>query len=263
MGTVVSLRGADAPTALAVRDVFVAYEAGTACTTRTPRSADRRRDAPARGRTAGRPRHYALALDWRERTHGAFTPHRPDGVLDLSGVVKALAIRDAGAVSTPSPGRGPPTGCSPSAGDVLASGTQGDDPWQVGVVDPLDRTRVVGVVRSATTVGRSRPPAPRARRTRLAPGRAGVPAGHRRRRRYIVTADVLATAVLAGDEHDLASVTEDGSVDVLAFGVDGRVWATPGASAYVSAAAADRRRLPERLPRQAGTCQHGAHRTTT
>ncbi|TFD25386.1 hypothetical protein E3T27_11625 [Cryobacterium lyxosi] len=38
---------------------------------------------------------YALALDWRERTQGVFTPHRADGVIDLSGVVKALAIAEA------------------------------------------------------------------------------------------------------------------------------------------------------------------------
>jgi thiamine biosynthesis lipoprotein len=35
---------------------------------------------------------YARALDWREKTDGAFTPHRPDGVIDLSGTIKAVAI---------------------------------------------------------------------------------------------------------------------------------------------------------------------------
>ncbi|MDY7558804.1 FAD:protein FMN transferase [Cryobacterium sp. 10C3] len=39
---------------------------------------------------------YAIALDWRDRTDGVFTPHRADGVLDLSGVVKSLAIAEAG-----------------------------------------------------------------------------------------------------------------------------------------------------------------------
>src|SRR5438128_1885445 len=31
---------------------------------------------------------YAEAVEWRRRTHGAFSAERPDGVLDLSGLVK-------------------------------------------------------------------------------------------------------------------------------------------------------------------------------
>ena len=41
---------------------------------------------------------YARALDWREKTDGAFTPHRPDGVIDLSGTIKAVAIDTAAAL---------------------------------------------------------------------------------------------------------------------------------------------------------------------
>jgi len=51
-----------------------------------------------------------------------------------------------------------------------------------------------------------------------------------------VTADVLATAVVAGDEDDLRRLTADGAVDVLAFAVDGAVWATPGAAGVVDSA---------------------------
>ncbi|MCS5487647.1 FAD:protein FMN transferase [Curtobacterium flaccumfaciens pv. beticola] len=239
MGTVVSLRGADAPTALAVRDVFVAYDRRYSLY--DPDSA-LSRIAAGTLRLAAAPQDvrdtYALALDWRERTHGAFTPHRPDGVLDLSGVVKALAIRDAGAVLDAVSRAGSADWMLAVGGDVLASGTQGDDPWQVGVVDPLDRTRVVGVVplgddrRAVATSGTAERGEHVWRRAEPVFRQVTVVASD------IVTADVLATAVLAGDEHDLASVTEDGSVDVLAFGVDGRVWATPGASAYVTAAAA-------------------------
>ncbi|WIJ46750.1 FAD:protein FMN transferase [Curtobacterium citreum] len=239
MGTVVSLRGADAPTALAVRDVFVAYDRRYSLY--DPDSA-LSRIAAGTLRLAAAPQDvrdtYALALDWRERTHGAFTPHRPDGVLDLSGVVKALAIRDAGAVLDAVSRAGSTDWMLAVGGDVLASGTQGDDPWQVGVVDPLDRTRVVGVVplgddrRAVATSGTAERGEHVWRRAEPVFRQVTVVASD------IVTADVLATAVLAGDEHDLASVTEDGSVDVLAFGVDGRVWATPGASAYVTAAAA-------------------------
>ncbi len=239
MGTVVSLRGADAPTALAVRDVFVAYDRRYSLY--DPDSA-LSRIAAGTLRLAAAPQDvrdtYALALDWRERTHGAFTPHRPDGVLDLSGVVKALAIRDAGAVLDGTSPAGAADWMLAAGGDVLARGAQGDDPWQVGVVDPLDRTRVVGVVplgddrRAVATSGTAERGEHVWRRAEPVFRQVSVVASD------IVTADVLATAVLAGDEHDLASVTEDGSVDVLAFGVDGRVWATPGASAYVTAAAA-------------------------
>lgn len=239
MGTVVSLRGADAPTALAVRDVFVAYDRRYSLY--DPDSA-LSRIAAGTLRLAAAPQDvrdtYALALDWRERTHGAFTPHRPDGVLDLSGVVKALAIRDAGDVLDGASRTGAADWMLAAGGDVLARGTCGDDPWQVGVVDPLDRTRVVGVVplgddrRAVATSGTAERGEHVWRRAEPVFRQVTVVAPD------VVTADVLATAVLAGDEQDLASMTEDGSVDVLAFGVDGRVWATPGASAYVTAAAA-------------------------
>ncbi|QKS21748.1 FAD:protein FMN transferase [Curtobacterium sp. Csp1] len=181
---------------------------------------------------------YALALEWRERTHGAFTPHRPDRVLDLSGVVKALAIRDAGAVLDRACRAGSAAWMLAAGGDVLARGTCGDDPWQVGIVDPLDRERVVGVVplgddrRAVATSGTAERGEHVWRRADPVFRQVTVVAPD------VVTADVLATAVLAGDEQDLAAVTADGSVDVLAFGVDGCVWATPGASAYVTGAEA-------------------------
>lgn len=41
---------------------------------------------------------YARAIEWRNETGGAFTPHRSDGVIDLSGIVKADAIAAASAV---------------------------------------------------------------------------------------------------------------------------------------------------------------------
>jgi len=49
----------------------------------------------------------------------------------------------------------------------------------------------------------------------------------------IVTADVLATAVVAGDGDDLRRLTNEAGVDVLAFAADGMVWATPGARSHV------------------------------
>jgi thiamine biosynthesis lipoprotein len=77
---------------------------------------------------------YEEALDWRAQTAGAFTPHRPDGVLDLSGVVKALAMGDAGRVLA---GAGEwILGCG---GDVLTSGHE----VTVGIADPADRSRLL------------------------------------------------------------------------------------------------------------------------
>ena len=39
---------------------------------------------------------YADAVGWRLLTDGAFTPERPDGVLDLSGIIKGYAIQRGG-----------------------------------------------------------------------------------------------------------------------------------------------------------------------
>ena len=38
---------------------------------------------------------YAEASEWRLATEGAFSAERPDGILDLSGIVKAHAAREA------------------------------------------------------------------------------------------------------------------------------------------------------------------------
>lgn len=232
MGTVVSLRGATQEAADAVRAVFAGYDHRyslydpSSVLSRVADGALRLADTPSEVRDV-----YALALDWRERTGGAFTPHRPDGVVDLSGVVKALAIRDAGAVLDVTSGDGSGGWMISAGGDVLVRGHhRADEPWSVGVVDPSRRDTVVGIVRLE------------------APRRAVATSGTAERGEHIwrraaptfvqatviaddiVAADVLATAVVAGDEDDLRRLTSDAGVDVLAFGADGTVWATPGAS---------------------------------
>ena len=233
MGTVVSLRGATPEAASEVRAVFAGYDHRyslydpSSVLSRVADGSVRLADTPSEVRDV-----YALALDWRERTGGAFTPHRPDGVIDLSGVVKALAIRDAGAVLDAASGGG--DWMVNAGGDVLVRGHhRSDDPWSVGVVDPTHRDTVVGVVRLE------------------APRRAVATSGSAERGEHIwrraaptfvqatviaddiVTADVLATAVVAGDAEDLRRLTSDAGVDVLAFGADGTVWATPGARSAV------------------------------
>lgn len=236
MGTVVSLRGATPVAASEVRAVFAGYDHRyslydpASVLSRVADGSLRLTDTPDEVRDV-----YALALEWRERTGGAFTPHRPDGVIDLSGVVKALAIRDAGAVlDAANDGDG---GWMISAGgDVLVRGNRrADAPWSVGVVDPARRDTVVGIVRLE------------------APRRAVATSGTAERGEHIwrraiptfvqatviaddiVTADVLATAVVAGDAEDIRRLTSACGVDVIAFGADGTVWATPGARSAVLA----------------------------
>ncbi|OII19239.1 hypothetical protein BIV01_18275 [Curtobacterium sp. MCBA15_013] len=234
MGTVVSLRGATPEAASEVRAVFAGYDHRyslydpSSVLSRVADGSVRLADTPSEVRDV-----YALALDWRERTGGAFTPHRPDGVIDLSGVVKALAIRDAGAVlDAASDGDG--DWMVSAGGDVLVRGHQrADDPWSVGVVDPAHRDTVVGVVRleaprrAVATSGTAERGEHIWRRATATFVQATVIADD------IVTADVLATAVVAGDEDDLRRLTSEADVDVLAFAADGTVWATPGAAATV------------------------------
>lgn len=227
MGTVVSVRGHDARSAEAVRGVFAGHDRRyslydpSSVLSRIADGTLRLADAPEEVRDV-----YALALDWRERTGGAFTPHRPDGVIDLSGVVKALALRDAGAVLDEHAA----DWMISAGGDVLVRGRYDDGPWSVGVLDPDDRQRVVGVVRldgsrrrAVATSGTAERGEHIWRRSLPVFVQATVIAAD------IVTADVLATAIVAGDQDDLARVTSAEDVDVVAFGVDGRVWATPGA----------------------------------
>jgi len=80
---------------------------------------------------------YWDAVAWLAANGGAFTPHRPDGVVDLSGVVKARAIEAAGDVLV---AHGHLDWCLNAGGDVLVSGAQASgEPWSVGIVDPDDR----------------------------------------------------------------------------------------------------------------------------
>ncbi len=235
MGTVVSLRGATAEAASAVRAVFAGYDHRyslwdpASVLSRIASGTLRLPDAPEEVRDV-----YALALSWRDRTGGAFTPHRPDGVVDLSGVVKALAIRDAGEVLDADSD----DWMLSAGGDVLVRGShRPDEPWSIGFVDPGQRDSVVGVVRlvgnrrSVATSGTAERGEHIWRRSTPAFVQATVAADD------VVTADVLATAVVAGDEDDLRRLTADGDVDVLAFAVDGTVWATPGAAPWVDPAA--------------------------
>jgi thiamine biosynthesis lipoprotein len=122
---------------------------------------------------------YSMALEWRSLTGGAFTPHRPDGVIDLSGIVKAIAM-DA-------------------AGSLLAD----SDDWILNVGGDVLTSAQVTVVAND-----------------------------------IITADVLATAIVSGGVETLNASTSAWDIDVLAIDLDGNLYATPGFTASIGAAAA-------------------------
>jgi thiamine biosynthesis lipoprotein len=170
---------------------------------------------------------YARALEWRSRTAGAFTPHRPDGVLDLSGIVKAMAIEAAGLLLD-----GDEDWILNAGGDVLTSGQAAT----VGIADPFDRgqlltsVRLGGPRRAVATSGS-------AERGDHIWGRGGfaqvtVVAND------IVTADVLATSIVAGGVDTLNASTSGWDIDVLAIDPAGNLFATPGFTASIAAAEA-------------------------
>lgn len=229
MGTVVSLTTNDAlphEVAGAVEAAFAALDERFSLYRRGSEG-DRvaRRDLPLRQASDVYRATYDLAVAWREKSGGAFTPHRPDGAVDLSGVVKALGIEAAAAALRSAGMRG---WCLNAGGDVLVDGTQPDGtPWVVGIVDPDDRTALwtqyeTGTRPAVATSGI----AERGDHVwRLAADdtftQVTVAAAD------ITTADVWATAILAGGPPTLELAQRCDDLDVLAVSSDGRVWASP------------------------------------
>lgn len=162
---------------------------------------------------------YALAHDWRQATDGAFRPHRPDGVIDLAGVVKAKAIERAGQVLARS---GVPWLIN-AGGDVLTSG----DSFVVGIVDPDDR----GALLSQFTCRPELPAVATSGTTERGEHiwRAGTTdefcqvsvAGP-----DIMTADVLATAIMAGGRDTLDAMVAKYDIQVLAVTRAGEYFVT-------------------------------------
>lgn len=174
---------------------------------------------------------YATALGWRGETGGAFTPHRPDGALDLNGIVKAWAMDNAGRAL------GDGDWCLNVGGDVLVSGQAPDGAaWVVGIVDPGDRTSLLtalplfGPRRAAATSGSAERGDHIWTRGRAAAEfeQVTVVADD------VVTADVLATAIVSGGEDALNDLTGRFDVDVLTVDREGGLRATPGMRELVS-----------------------------
>lgn len=202
---------------------------------------------------------YADAVGWRLVTEGAFTPERPDGVLDLSGIVKGHAIGEAG---TSLLALGLRDWCLNAGGDVLVSGSPvpasagagttvsgSREPWRAGIVDPADRRTLIAgyplgghpeaklalatsgsaergdhIWAAGGGTGAGRGPGTVAGGGRAAPAfrQVSVAAAD------IVTADVLATAIVAGGMPMLDRATDGWDIDVLAVRAGGGLVATAG-----------------------------------
>jgi len=173
---------------------------------------------------------YARALGWRGLTDGHFSPHRPDGVVDLNGIVKAEAIEQAGRLLTNGGCRGWTINVG---GDILVDSAHGSRP--IGITDPTDASALLCSVslgalptdtrRALATSGSAQRgdhiwlggelrPAPFVQVTVIADD--------------IVTADVLATAIVAGGTRALDQFTAHWDIDVLAVDRAGDLVATPG-----------------------------------
>ncbi|QCB98838.1 FAD:protein FMN transferase [Arthrobacter sp. PAMC25564] len=183
---------------------------------------------------------YADAVSWRLLTEGAFSAERPDGVLDLSGIIKGYAIQRSGDALL---ALGIEDWCLNAGGDVLVNGSP--DPgtetgtgahWQAGIVDPQDRgTLMAGYALGGSGTKRALATSGSAERgdhiwgvrSRTEAGGAGfrqvsVAAAD------IVTADVLATAIVAGGMPMLNRAADGWDIEVLAVRNSGELLATPG-----------------------------------
>jgi FAD:protein FMN transferase len=168
---------------------------------------------------------YERATEWCLLTHGAFTPERPDGVLDLSGIVKALAIEKAGVALQR---RGISNVIVDVGGDALGLGAHQGHAWAAGIVDPMNRTSLLvsvslegdhAAIATSGTAERgehiwSTNDSPYLQVTVMA--------------RDIVTADVLATAILAGGHWTADELTQRWNIDVLTVDREGMLEMTPG-----------------------------------
>lgn len=233
MGTTVSIHadgGIDTAVRAAVEGVFAAYDERFSLY--RPESELRRIADGRLGLPEASPElldAYVRSIEWRELTRGAFTPHRPDGVIDLSGIVKALAIRDAGDVLDGAFASWA-LGCG---GDILVRRETGHRE-AIGIADPADRTRLLTAVELA------------------APHRAVATSGVAERGEHvwgprpdlgqvtvvaddIVTADVVATAILAGGRATCDELTAALPIEVLAVDRDGGIVGTPGLRLAVDA----------------------------
>ena len=173
---------------------------------------------------------YADALEWRSLTAGAFTPHRPDGVIDLNGIVKASAMAAAADLLDTA---GETDWLLNAGGDILGRGALAGAPWSIGITDPADRAGLLCALTlsgdrcAVATSGTAERGEHIWRHDPQPHGAASVYRQVTVRAADIVTADVLATAILAGGGEHLDDVTARFPIDVLTVAADGEITATP------------------------------------
>jgi FAD:protein FMN transferase len=167
---------------------------------------------------------YWVAHDWGTLTDGAFHPYRHDGTIDLNGVVKALAIDAAAELLGELP-----DWCLNVGGDLVARGHDAEGrPWVAGIVDPDDQHKLASQALLTDEL-----PAIATSGTALRGEHIWrLPQTHQFRQvtvqaRDIVTADVLATAIMAGGRQTLQQMLTEHQLEVLAFGQTDDIWATP------------------------------------
>lgn len=171
---------------------------------------------------------YALAQTWRADTEGAFTPQRPDGVIDLAGIVKALAIAAAGEILD---AHGVVHWCVNFGGDLLSRTDEAARPWVAGIVDPDDRGSLLTQFRLSAAYPALATSGIAERGEHL--WRIGTwdadddpfvqvsVAGP-----DIVTADALATAIVSGGRPTLELATRRWPIEVIAISRSGQLYTT-------------------------------------
>lgn len=170
---------------------------------------------------------YELAVRWRSATAGAFTPDRPDGVLDLNGIVKAIAIDRAGRALSDA---GAENWCVNAGGDILYRGSpESGTRWVTGITDPADHTKLLTSIElfgehvAVATSGYSERGLHVWHRGPIRNGFVQVTA----MAADIITADVLATAALATPREEWNTLLAEHPVDILAVDAAGNLTATP------------------------------------
>jgi thiamine biosynthesis lipoprotein len=169
---------------------------------------------------------YARALEWREKTDVAFTPHRPDGIIDLSGTIKAVAIEAAATLLSEA---GFVNFSVNVGGDLTTSGNQdvAEIGWITGIVDPDDHGTVIAAVRltaefpAMATSG----VAERGEHIWLRPENTKDFVQATVIAEDIITADVLATAIISGGQATLDQITQNFAVAVMTVAPDGALQA--------------------------------------
>ena len=166
---------------------------------------------------------HADAIRWRNDTGGHFKSHRAGGVLELGGLVKAYAIRDAAAELAKAGVDSWMVQLDGSAmSDALGSGG-----WTEGIADPADDTRLLAAVPlggSWTAVATARPEELHEHGEFVQATVLG---------RDVVAAKALAMSIVAGGSAAFELAIARWPVDVLAVDGTGGLRSTPRLERHV------------------------------